>query len=43
MVHICISHFYILVVSLLPRLDELLAHPLELWFLLVCVRYLLIT
>jgi hypothetical protein len=36
-VHICISHIYILVVSLLPRLGEPLAHPLELWFLHVCV------
>jgi hypothetical protein len=26
--------------SLLPRLGEPLAHPLELWFLLMCVRYL---
>jgi hypothetical protein len=33
-------HFahYILVVSLLPRLEEPFAHPLELWFLQVCVK-----
>jgi hypothetical protein len=43
MVHICISRIYILVVSLLARLGEPLAHPLELWFLHVCVRYLPIT
>jgi hypothetical protein len=42
-VHICISHIYILVVSLLPRLGEPLAHSLELWFLHLCVRYLPIT
>jgi hypothetical protein len=42
-VHICISHIYILVVSLLPRLGEPLAHSLELWFLHVCVCYLPIT
>jgi hypothetical protein len=42
-VRICILHIYILVVSLLPRLGELLAHSLELWFLQMCVRYLPIT
>jgi hypothetical protein len=42
-VRICISHIYILVVSLLPRLGEPLAHSLELWLLHVCVHYLLIT
>jgi hypothetical protein len=41
-VRICILHIYILVVSLLPRFGEPLAHALELWFLHVCVRYLLI-
>jgi hypothetical protein len=40
---ICILHIYILVVSLLPRLGETLAHSLELWFLRVCVRYLPVT
>jgi hypothetical protein len=39
-VRICISHIYILDVSLLPRLGEPLAHSLELWFLHVCVCYL---
>jgi hypothetical protein len=43
MVHICISHIYILVVPLLPRLGEPLAHSLELWFLLVCVCYFPVT
>jgi hypothetical protein len=42
-VRICISHIYILVVSLLSRFGEPLAHALVLWFLHVCVRYLLIT
>jgi hypothetical protein len=42
-VRICILHIYILVVSLLPRLGEPLAHSLELWFLHVCVCYLLVT
>jgi hypothetical protein len=42
-VRICISHIYILLVSLLPRLGEPLVHSLELWFLHVCVRYLPIT
>jgi hypothetical protein len=37
---ICILHIYILVVSLLPRLGEPLAHSLELWFLHMCVHYL---
>jgi hypothetical protein len=32
-VRICISHIYILVVSLLPRVGEPLADSLELWFL----------
>jgi hypothetical protein len=36
-VRICISHIYILVVLLLPRLGEPLANPLELWFLHICV------
>jgi hypothetical protein len=40
---ICISHIYILVVLLLPRLGEPLFYSLELWFLHVCVHYLLIT
>jgi hypothetical protein len=40
MVCICISHIYILVVTLLPRLGEPLVHSLELWFLHVCVYYL---
>jgi hypothetical protein len=39
-VRICISHIYILVVSLLPRLGEPLVPSLELWFLQVCVYYL---
>jgi hypothetical protein len=43
MVRICISHIYILVVSLLPGLGEPLAHSIELGFLHVCVRYLPIT
>jgi hypothetical protein len=43
MVRICISYIYILVVSLLPRLGEPLAHSLELWFLHVCAYYLPIT
>jgi hypothetical protein len=43
MVRICISHIYILVVTLLPRLGEPLAHSLELWFLHMCVCYLPIT
>jgi hypothetical protein len=34
---ICISHIYILVVERLPRLGEPMAHPLELWFLHMCV------
>jgi hypothetical protein len=38
MVRICISHIYILVVSLLPGLGEPLAHCIELGFLHVCVR-----
>jgi hypothetical protein len=42
-VRIGVSHIYILVVSLLPRLGEPLAHSLELWFLHVCVCYLPIT
>jgi hypothetical protein len=42
-VRIYISHIYILVVSLLPRLGEPLVHSLELWFLYVCVYYLPIT
>jgi hypothetical protein len=42
-VRICVSHIYILVVSLLPRLGEPLAHSLELLFLHVCVRYLAIS
>jgi hypothetical protein len=36
-VHICILHIYILVVLLLVRLAEPLAHSLELWFLHMCV------
>jgi hypothetical protein len=42
-VRIGILQIYILVVSLLPRLVEPLAHSLELCFLHVCVCYLPIT
>jgi hypothetical protein len=43
MVRICILNIYIVVVSLLHRLGEPLAHSLELWFLHVCVHYLPVT
>jgi hypothetical protein len=42
MVHICISHIYILVVSILLRLGQPLAHPFELWFLHVCVDFVVL-
>jgi hypothetical protein len=38
---IYISHIYILVVLLLHRVREPLAHPLELWFLHMCVSVIL--
>jgi hypothetical protein len=39
-VRICISYIYILVVLILPRLGEPLAHPLELWFLHMCMSFI---
>jgi hypothetical protein len=39
-VHIYISHIYILVVLLLPRLGEPLDHHLEICFLHMCVFFI---